>query len=145
MPVAKNDKNSRHKTHVQSKSSVKNLKNDRSIQSLGKHSKSKSGKSVSNNSRKSVPSCLNKCKGSKKQRTKNFTTTNVESFLFKDASKSSIPISQGFFDNLGSPCSNQAFHAGAVEGQIKPGRNEPRVTLRTETDAKLQKQNTNSK
>jgi len=59
-----------------------------------------------------------------KKRTKNFTATNEQQILFKDASKSSVPISQGFFDNILSPNSNsvvfQPAHSNAYSKKRTP-------------------------
>jgi len=54
-----------------------------------------------------------------KKRTKNFTATN-EQILFKDASKSSVPISQGFFDNIVSPNSNSVVFQPAQSKKRTP-------------------------
>jgi hypothetical protein len=55
-----------------------------------------------------------------KKRTKNFTATNEQQILFKDASKSSVPISQGFFDNIVSPNSNSLLFQPAQSKKRTP-------------------------
>ena len=114
-----------YKTNIQSKSSVKSHK---STHSLGKSSKSKSRRSaksrksgVSNASLKSASRLSNQNlkperKPGTSQRTKNHTATNMQ-VLFKDASKSSVPISQSFFDNLVSPSSNYVNNLKATGSQ----------------------------
>ena len=61
-------------------------------------------------------------KGRKKQ--KNLIAPD-DRVLFKDDSKSSVPISQGFFDNMASPCSTSAVIHNAVKKYFKTSGAKP--------------------